>query len=213
MDKKAKTPKKPKTAKRLFFDVIPRAVDEYLTFAEKLSSEEPAKRLENPAWHIHAGKTPDARSALGFNLLLNLAGVANAETAEVMWGFISRYAPEATPENSPFLDKLAGYAVRYYQDQIKPTKRFRAPSDMERAALEDLAARLAALPAGADAEAIQGEVYAVGKAHPFADLKAWFQALYEVLLGQPTGPRMGSFIALYGVAETVALIKQKLATA
>ena len=201
---------KPKTAKRLFFDVIPRAVDEYLTFADKLGSEEPAKRLENPAWHIHAGKAPDARSALGFNLLLNLAGVANAETTDVMWGFISRYAPEANPQSSPFLDKLAGYAVRYYQDRIKPTKRFRAPADMERAALADLAARLAALPAGADAEAIQGEVYAVGKAHPFPDLKAWFQALYEVLLGQSTGPRMGSFIALYGVAETLALIEEKM---
>jgi lysyl-tRNA synthetase, class I len=200
---------KPKAAKRLFFDVIPRAVDEYLTFADKSGSEEPAKRLENPAWHIHGGKTPDARSPLSYNLLLNLAAVANAETNDVMWGFISRYAPEATPENSPFLDKLVGYAVRYYQDQVKPTKQFRAPSETERAALADLSARLAALPAGATAETIQSEVYEVGKSHPFPELKAWFQTLYEVLLGQSTGPRMGSFIALYGVPETLALISEK----
>lgn len=201
---------KPKTAKRLFFDVIPRAVDEYLTFAAKLPQEDGAKQLENPAWHIHASKTPDAASPLGFGLLLNLAGVANAETNDVMWGFISRYAPEATPENKPFLDKLVGYAVRYYQDFVKPTKQFRPASEVERAALVDLRGRLAALPAAADAEAIQGEVYAVGKDHGFAELKNWFQALYEVLLGQSTGPRMGSFIALYGVGETIGLIDAKL---
>ncbi len=220
---------KPRAAKRLYFDVIPRAVDEYLTFVEKYEAEEPAKRLENPAWHIHSGEPPPARSPLSYTLLLNLAGVANAETADVMWGFISRYAPDATPANSPFLDRLAGYAVAYYQDFVKPAKTFRAPSDMERAALEDLDARLAALAEGADAEAlqnavyevglltnakaeaIQNEVFEVGKAHGFPELRAWFQALYEVLLGQTTGPRMGSFIALYGVAETRALIREKLA--
>ncbi|WP_207455195.1 lysine--tRNA ligase [Azospirillum sp. SYSU D00513] len=202
---------KPKAAKRLYFDVIPRAVDEYLAFVGKFPQEEPAKRLENPAWHIHNGKPPAVRSDVSFNLLLNLAGAANAETKDVMWGFISRYAPEATPENSPFLDKLAGYAVRYYQDQVKPTKQFRAPTDAERAALEDLLTRLDAIPAGATAEAIQNEVFEVGKAHGFTELRAWFLALYEVLLGQSTGPRMGSFIQLYGIEETKGLIREKLA--
>jgi lysyl-tRNA synthetase class 1 len=202
---------KPRAAKRLHFDVIPRAVDEYLTFMEKFTAEDPGRRLENPAWHIHAGSPPPVRSDISFNILLNLAGAANAETPEAMWGFISRYAPAATPENSPFLDRLVGYAVRYYQDQIKPAKRFRPATAMERAALEDLLARLESLPAGAQAEAIQNEVYEVGKRHPFPDLKAWFQALYEVLLGQTTGPRMGSFTALYGLTETAALIREKLA--
>ncbi|HYD30090.1 MAG TPA: lysine--tRNA ligase [Azospirillaceae bacterium] len=203
---------KPKTAKRLYFDVIPRAVDEYLTFAEKLPTEEdPARKLENPAWHIHNGNPPPARSPISFNILLNLAAAANAENKDVMWGFISRYAPEASPETMPFLDRLVGYAVTYYQDQIKPTKRYRAPTDVERAALEDLLARLGKLPAEATAEAIQGEVYEVGKTHPFVELKAWFGALYEVLLGQATGPRMGSFIAIYGLEETKALIREKLA--
>lgn len=202
---------KPKSAKRLYFDVIPRAVDEYLTFVDKVHGEEPAKRLENPAWHIHNGKPPAVRSDVSFNLLLNLAGAANAETKDSMWGFIRRYAPDATPENSPFLDSMVGYAVRYYQDQVKPTKRFRAPTDAERAALTDLLAKLDGLPADVRADAIQNEVFEVGKAHGFTELRAWFQALYEVLLGQTTGPRMGSFIQLYGLDETKALIREKLA--
>lgn len=200
---------KPKTAKRLYFDVIPRAVDEYIAFASKLPQEEPAKRLENPAWHIHDGAPPAVRSDLSFGLLLNLAGAANAETKDVMWGFISRYAPEADAANSPLLDRLAGYAVRYYQDFVKPTKQYRAPTDAERAALEDLLNRLDLL-GDAKAETIQNEVFEVGKAHGFTELRAWFQALYEVLLGQTTGPRMGSFIELYGIEETKALIRAKL---
>ena len=202
---------KPKSAKRLYFDVIPRAVDEYLTFVDKVHGEEPAKKLENPAWHIHNGKPPAVRSDVSFNLLLNLAGAANAETKDTMWGFIRRYAPDATPENSPFLDSMVGYAVRYYQDQVKPTKRFRAPTDAERAALQDLLAKLDSLPADSRADVIQNEVFEVGKAHGFTELRAWFQALYEVLLGQTTGPRMGSFIQLYGIDETKALIRNKLA--
>ncbi|WP_029011117.1 lysine--tRNA ligase [Azospirillum halopraeferens] len=201
---------KPKTAKRLFFDVIPRAVDEYIAFTSRFPAEETAKQLENPSWHIHAGSPPAVRADLSFGLLLNLAGAANAGTKEVMWGFISRYAPDATPANSPFLDTLAGYAVRYYQDFVKPTKRFRAPTEQERAALTELLAVLDALPAGADAAAIQNEVFEVGKRHGFTELRAWFGALYEVLLGQTTGPRMGSFIELYGIEETKALVREKL---
>ncbi|HYH19383.1 MAG TPA: lysine--tRNA ligase [Azospirillum sp.] len=201
---------KPKTAKRLYFDVIPRAVDEYVAFTSKFPAEEPAKRLENPAWHIHDGKPPAVRADLSFGLLLNLAGVANAETKDVMWGFISRYAPDATPENSPLLDTLAGYAVRYYQDFVKPTKQYRAPTDTERAALEDLLKRLDLL-SDAKAETIQNEVFEVGKLHGFTELRAWFQALYEILLGQTTGPRMGSFIELFGIDETKDLIREKLA--
>ncbi len=201
---------KPRTAKRLSFGVIPRAVDEYLTHVRKFADEPPERRLENPAWHIHDGAVPDRRTDLGFSLLLNLAGAANAETSEVLWGFITRYAPEAAPETTPYLDHLVGHAVRYYQDQVKPTKRYRGPTPIERAALADLAARLAVLPDGVDAERIQTEVYEVGKQHDFPDLKSWFSALYETLLGQTTGPRMGSFIALYGVAETRALIARVL---
>ncbi len=202
---------KPKAAKRLYFDVIPRAVDDYLTFAGKFQDEDPAKRLENPVWHIHRGAVPAVRADLSFSLLLNLAGAAHAETKAAMWGFISRYAPGATPENAPFLDRLAAHALHYYKDFVLPTKRTRAPDAIERAALADLLGALEALPEGSKAEVFQTAVYEVGKRHAFPELKAWFSALYEVLLGQTTGPRMGSFIELYGLAETRALIQEALA--
>jgi len=204
---------KPKTAKRLFFDVIPRAVDEYIAFLGKYPQEEPQAQLNNPAWHIHHGKPPAAESGLSYNILLNLASVCHAENPSVLWQFVSRYVPSASPATTPFLDKLVGYAVAYYQDFIKPTKRYRLPSEAEAAALTELRDQLKALPAGADAEAIQNVVYEIGKKHAatFPELKNWFQALYETLLGQDQGPRMGSFIALYGVAETLALLDRVLA--
>jgi lysyl-tRNA synthetase class 1 len=202
---------KPRAAKRLYFDVIPRAVDDYLTFLDKFPAEAPAQRLENPAWHIHDGHPPKGGLPIGFGILLNLASVAHAHEKMQLWGYITRYAPEATPENQPLLDRLVTHALAFYRDFVKPTKRYRAPSALEREALADLRGELARLPAGTRHEAIQDIVYAVGNRHAFADLKAWFQALYETLIGQSTGPRMGSFIALYGVIETVALIDKALA--
>jgi lysyl-tRNA synthetase class 1 len=141
---------------------------------------------------------------------LNLTSVCNSEDKAVLWGFISRYAPQASPAATPFLDKLVGYAVAYYRDFVKPEKRYRAATAMERAAFEDLLRELEKLPTDAPAEDIQFQVYEVGKRHAFADLKAWFQSLYEVLFGQSQGPRMGTFIALYGVPETIALIRRAL---
>ncbi|MDH3472226.1 MAG: lysine--tRNA ligase [Rhodospirillales bacterium] len=203
---------KPRAAKRLYFDVIPRAVDDYLGHLAGFAKEpDAARRLENPVWHIHDGAPPAPQAGLSFSILLNLAGVCNTEDPQVLWGFISRYAPEASPETAPMLDRLAGHAVAYYRDFVKPRKAYRAPDQTERAALEDLLAELEALPAGAEAEAIQTQVYEVGKRHPFPELKAWFKALYEVLLGQSQGPRMGSFIALYGLDESKALIRRALA--
>jgi len=202
---------KPRAAKRLYFDVIPRAVDDYLAFLDKFPGESEAQRLENPVWHIHDGQPPAGGLPIGFAILLNLASVAHAHDKAALWGYISRYVPDARPENQPLLDRLVGYALAYYRDFVKPAKRYRAPSDLERAALASLRAELAELPPGAAPEAIQDLVYAVGKRHAFADLKVWFQALYEVLLGQSTGPRMGSFIALYGIGETITLIDKALA--
>jgi lysyl-tRNA synthetase class 1 len=201
----------PKRAKRLYFDVIPKAVDDYMTFLEKYETEDAAARLENPVWHIHAGNPPREDVHLSYSILLNLASVCNTEDAGVLWGFISRYAPKASPASEPILDRLVHHAIAYYRDFVKPKKHYRAPSEMERAALQDLERALAALPKDATAEAIQTEVYEVGKRHPFPDLRAWFQALYEILLGQSQGPRMGSFIALYGLAETLALVRKVLA--
>ena len=201
----------PKKAKRLFFDVIPRHVDDYLTFLGKFANEEEAKRLENPAWHIHAGQPPGPEAHVTFGLLLNLASACNTEDPAVLWGFISRYAADATPETAPILDRLVDHAINYYRDFVKPNKTYRLPSDMERAALEDLVTSLEALADGAEASDIQNEVFEIGKRHEFEDLRAWFKALYEILLGRDQGPRMGSFIALYGVEETIALIKRVLA--
>jgi lysyl-tRNA synthetase class 1 len=201
----------PRKAKRLYFDVIPRHVDDYLTFLERFPEQDEAARLDNPAWHIHGDRPPAAEGHVSFGLLLNLAAACNSEDRAVLWGFISRYAPEATAERAPILDRLVGHALHYYRDFVKPTLRWRAPSDAERSALEDLARELEALPEGASGEEIQNLVYEIGKRHGFADLRAWFKALYEILLGRDQGPRMGSFIALYGKAETVALIRRALA--
>jgi lysyl-tRNA synthetase class 1 len=202
---------KPRAAKRLYFDVIPRAVEDYVTFLDKFPEEAPAQRLENPVWHIHDGKPPRGGVPIGFGILLNLASVAHAEDKAALWSYISRYVPDATPENQPLLDRLVGHALAYYRDFVRPAKRYRPANEMERAALADLLAELNTLPSGASADEIQNVVYAVGKRHAFADLRSWFQALYELLIGQSTGPRMGSFIALYGIRETAALIEKVLA--
>jgi len=201
----------PRKAKKLFFDVIPRQVDDYLDLLAKYDKDDRAARLENPVWHIHGADVPAAEGHVTFGLLLNLASVCNTEDRAVLWGFITRYVPAATPASAPILDALVGHAIAYYRDVVKPEKHYRAPSAAERAALEDLAATLEALPPEASAEAIQNEVYEVGKRHPLENLRAWFKALYEVLLGQTEGPRMGSFIALYGKREMIALIRDALA--
>jgi lysyl-tRNA synthetase, class I len=202
----------PKSAKKLYFDVIPKATDEYLQQLDAYQRQEPAKQLDNPVWHIHSGKPPEQGSPVSFSLMLNLVSAADASTKEILWGFLSRYIPGASPETQPLLDRLAGYAINYYEDFVKPTKTFRAPTDQERAAMLDLLAKLKAMPADApDAELIQNEVFEVGKTHGFDPLRAWFQALYEVLLGQSQGPRFGSFAAIFGIDRTVALIEEKLA--
>jgi lysyl-tRNA synthetase class 1 len=203
---------KPRVAKKLYFDVIPRAVDEYVQFLDAFRREEPAKQLENPVWHIHNGHPPQYGSPISFALLLNLVSAANAETKDVLWGFIKRYAPEATPADQPLLDQLAGFAVAYYRDFIQPTKKFRAPTEAELAAILDLKARLEAMgPDMRDGDEIQNMVFDVGKTHQFENLRDWFKALYEVLLGQEQGPRFGGFVALFGVTETIALIEERLA--
>jgi lysyl-tRNA synthetase class 1 len=201
----------PKSAKKLYFDVIPKATDEYLQQLDAYQKQEPAKQLDNPVWHVHSGQPPQQGSPVSFSLMLNLVSAANASDKAILWGFLSRYIPGATPQSQPLLDRLADYAMNYYEDFVKPTKAFRAPDDKERAAILDLAARLRALPAGCqDAELIQNDVFAVGKDHGFDPLRAWFQALYEVLLGQSQGPRFGSFAAIFGLDRTVALIEEKL---
>ncbi len=200
----------PRKAKRLYFDVIPRAVDEYQSFLEKYHTQDLAARLENPVWHIHAGNPPKPQNIPSFNLLLNLANVAQTEEPAILWKFITRYMPDKSPATHSFLDELVKGAVNYYHDFVKPTKRYRAPTAQEAAAFSELRDWLSSAPAAATAEAIQYEVYEIGKRHGFEDLRGWFGSLYETLLGQKQGPRMGSFIALYGVEESRQLIERAL---
>jgi lysyl-tRNA synthetase, class I len=204
----------PKSAKRLYFDVIPKAADEYLQQLDAFNrarGDANTPALDNPAWHVHRGAPPEKGSPVSFSLMLNLVSAADASTKDILWGFLARYLPGASAATEPLLDRLADYAIHYYEDFVKPTKRFRAPDAKERAAMADLAARLRALPKDADAEAIQAEVFEAGKAAGFEPLRAWFQALYEVLLGQSQGPRFGSFVAIFGVERTLALIDRALA--
>jgi lysyl-tRNA synthetase class 1 len=201
----------PRKAKRLYFDVIPRAVDDYLGVLAAYPGQDGAERLANPAWHVHGAAPPEEDVPLSFAILLNLAGVCNTEDAAVLWGFIARYAKDAAPATHPILDRLVGYALAYYRDFVRPNKHYRAPDERERGALADLENVLGGVPESATAEDIQTEVYEVGKRHDFANLRDWFGAMYEVLLGQSQGPRMGSFVALYGVANFRALIRAALA--
>jgi lysyl-tRNA synthetase class 1 len=215
--------REPKAAKRLHFDVIPRHVDEYQQFLDGYQRQDSKARLGNPVWHIHAGDPPASDMPIPFSMLLTLVSSSNAENAETLWGFIRRYRPGVTSQSHPKLDALVGYAIHYFRDFVLPMKRFREPSAQERAALMDLRDALAQLPADATAEGIQDVVYEIGRREPFLDEKKkakdgkpgvsldWFNLLYQVLLGQEKGPRFGSFVAIYGLQNTVEMIDGALA--
>lgn len=203
----------PRKAKKLYFDVIPQQVDDYLAHLEKYATlTDEAAKLENPVWHIHGGNVPKPESSIRFGMLLNLASACNPEDKSVLWGFLKRELPNATPENSPMLDRLCGFAVRYYDDFVKPTKQFRAPSELERTALGELRSYLSTLPEGAPADDIMTKIYDLGlKYYSKETMREWFKAMYETLLGSSQGPRMGSFIFLFGAPNTIGLIDTALA--
>ncbi|MGB3406205.1 MAG: lysine--tRNA ligase [Jannaschia sp.] len=201
---------KPKTAKRMHFDVIPKAVDEYHQQLRAYPDQDATQQAANPVFHIHAGDVPASDMVVPFSMLLNIASVSGAEDKDVLWGFIRRYAPDATPVGNPQMDAAAAGAVRYFNDFVKPTKVYRLPTDLEREALEALRNRLLTWAGPVDDEALQGAVYDVGRDR-FDPMRDWFMALYQVLLGADQGPRFGGFIALYGVTETADLIAAALA--
>jgi lysyl-tRNA synthetase class 1 len=217
--------REPKAAKRLYFDVIPRQVDEYQQFLEAYPHQEWKQRLGNPVWHIHSGNPPEAQIPVSFSLLLNLVSASNAENASTLWGFIGRYRPGVTPQSHPKLNELVEYAIHYFRDFVLPAKRFREPTEQERTALIDLRDALSQLPSGASAKEIQDIVYEIGRREPFLDKTGkskgndgkpgvtldWFNMLYQVLLGQEKGPRFGSFVAVYGIDNTIAMIDGALA--
>ena len=204
----------PKKAKRLYFDVIPRQVDNYQVFLRKFHQEELDKQLINPVFHIHSGDVPQCDAVdISFSLLLNLASACNPEDQDVLWGFIKKYSDSATRENSPLTSRLCVLAFNYYRDFVIPAKQFRMPSELERNAFVLLHNELEKVAdQQLDAEELQTLVYKIGKEFfGKENLKQWFSAIYEVILGNKQGPRFGSFIKLYGVNKTMEMIKQKVA--
>ncbi|WP_208437165.1 lysine--tRNA ligase [Bartonella taylorii] len=215
---------KPKTAKRLYFDVIPKAVDEYYAHLSAYGRQSWQERLNNPVWHIHNGCPPQVDLPVSFAMLLNLVSASNAENKEVLWGFISRYAKGANAKVYPELDQLVQFAIKYFDVFVKPNKKFRTPDNDERITLEQIDAKLASLPENVDGNILQNALLDVARlTERYQDhnkkspeggpgvSNIFFQMLYEVLLGQERGPRLGSFIALYGINEMRALIAEALA--
>jgi lysyl-tRNA synthetase, class I len=215
--------REPKAAKRLYFDVIPRQVDDYQQFLDGFERQDLKQQLGNPVWHIHSGNPPKPDMPISFSMLLTLVSSSNAENADTLWGFIGRYRPGVTRATHPRLDRLVTYAIHYFHDFVLPTKKFREPAAVERAALMDLRDALSQLPHDATAEKIQDVVYEIGRREPFLDHKKkakdgkpgvsldWFNMLYQVLLGQEKGPRFGSFVAVYGLQNTIDMIDGALA--
>jgi lysyl-tRNA synthetase class 1 len=217
--------REPKTAKRLYFDVIPRHVDEYLQLLEGYTRQDEKQRLTNAVWHIHSGNPPETEIPISFAMLLTLVSSSNAESAETLWGFIGRYRPGVTSATHPKLNALVGYAIQYFHDFVLPQKKFREPTPGERSALLDLRDALAQLKGDANSETIQNVVYEIGRREPFLDKTGkvnskdgrpgvsldWFNMLYQVLLGQEKGPRFVSFVAVYGIDNTVGMIDGALA--
>ncbi|MDG2533663.1 lysine--tRNA ligase [Sphingomonas sp. HITSZ_GF] len=205
--------REPKKAKSLHLGLIPRAIEEYWQFRANYPTQEIAQKLGNPVHHIHNGKVPAETLPVTFGLLLNLVSLPGVGNRETIWGFLRRYSPDLSPESHPELDRMVGYAIRYAKDFVEPTLQRRAPSEAEAGALRQLDAQLGELPENASAEDIQNIVYEIGKTDAFENLRDWFKALYETLLGSEQGPRMGSFIALYGIENSRKLIAEALAKA
>jgi len=199
----------PNKAKRLFFDVIPKTVDEYIIFVSKYHNEQDENlKLDNPVYHIHNGDVPVLNLYnLSFNLLLNLASVCSPDDKSILWSFISKYAPDADQNKDKFLDRLAGFAVMYYNDFIKPHKNYLKPDEKQKQILAEISEMLESLDDNSDHLIIQNKIYDIGMKASYENLRDYFKDLYQILLGQTEGPRLGTFIKLYGIKETIKLIR------
>ena len=201
----------PKRAKKLYSDVVPKALDEYLSLIEKFSEQNEKEKLSNPVWHIHKGQPPKEKIVMPFSMLLNLVGSSNADDKKILWKFINRFHKDVNPENSPILDNLTEYAIRFFKDKLKPKKIYKKPDEKEKKALTNLANKIEKISKSLPPEEIQTIVYSVGKENGYEkNLRDWFKLLYQVLFGDIDGPRMGFFISFFGVQETVKLIKDKI---
>ncbi len=201
----------PKRAKKLYADVVPKAVDEYLSLIEKFPSQNDTDRLSNPLWHIHNGNPPKEKIVMPFSMLLNLAGSSNTDDKMTLWKFINRFHKDVNPKNNPILDSLTEYAIKFFKDKLKPKKKYRKPNELEKKALNNLAVRIEDINDDMPPEEIQTIVYSVGKENGYEkNLRDWFKLIYEVLFVDLDGPRMGFFISFFGVQETIKLIKDKI---
>ena len=199
----------PKRAKKLYADVVPKAVDEYLSNIDKFNTQNDKQKLLNPVWHVHNGNPPQEKSIMPFSVLLNLVGTSNATEKDVLWKFIKKYKKDIKIQEHPILDSLVEYALKYYTDIVKPKKKYRKPNEKEKKALADLVARLKNCKDQIDPEAIQTIVYSVGKDNGYQEnLREWFKAIYEIIFGDQDGPRMGFFISFFGIKESIELINK-----
>jgi len=199
----------PKRAKKLYANVVPKAVDEYLTSIDKFSEQDNKQKILNPVWHVHNGNPPKEKSVMPFSVLLNLVGTSNATDKNVLWKFIKKNKKNIKVSDYPILDGLTEYALKYFEDIVKPNKKYRKPSDKEKKALQDLINRLKDCKEQMDPEDIQTIVYSVGKDNGYKEnLREWFKAIYEIIFGDQDGPRMGFFISFFGIKESIELINK-----
>ena len=196
----------PKKAKRLYYDVIPKHVDEYLRYLKQFDSQSNIEKLNNPIIHIHSDKIPKAEIDISFSLILNLVSACQSDDKNIIWNYIKEYMPDVKPSDNPYTDKLVEFSIQYYKDFVEPNKKYKKPSDEEKKILQELIELLKKCKPEITSEEIQSEVYELGKKHKY-ELKDWFLFLYEILLGQKNGPRLGTFILLLSIKETIKLIK------
>ena len=201
----------PKRAKKLYADVVPKAVDEYLSCIDKFTAQDDKQRLLNPVWHIHNGNPPKEKSIMPFSVLLNLVGTSNATDKDVLWKFIKKYKKDIKISEHPIFDNLVKYALQYFEDIVKPKKKYRRPNEKEKKALKDLVSRLKNCEPHTEPEAIQTIIYSVGKENGYEEnLREWFKSIYEIVFGDQDGPRMGFFISFFGIQETIDLINKHI---
>ena len=201
----------PKRAKKLYSEVVPKTVDEYLTQIEKYSSQELKDQILNPVWHVHNGSPPDEKIVMPFSMLLNLVGSSNADSKDILWKFIKNFHKEINPKDYKILDSLTDYAVNYFKDKVEPNKKFKKPNAQEKKALKNLVLKLKEIDKSLNPEEIQTHVYTVGKENGYdKNLRNWFKLIYEVVFGEENGPRMGFFISFFGLNETIKLINDRI---
>ena len=201
----------PKRAKKLYSEVVPKTVDEYLSLIEKFPNQDQKEKIMNPVWHVHNGNPPKEKMVMPFSMLLNLVGSSNASNKEIIWKFINKLHKEVKPKDHPILDSLTQYAINYFKDKVEPNKKYKKPNDEEKKALNSLVAELKDTDESLNPEEIQTLVYSIGKKNGYEkNLREWFKLIYEVVFGVENGPRMGFFVKFFGLKETIELINKKI---